>query len=232
MANFISNAFKSLGGLFKGTPEKHQRVSTLTKYQQPILKQNIAAAKGPGAGGAFGEAADYYRSILENNPEALEEFMAPENRRFNEDIIPGLAEQFAGMGSGGLTSSSFRNAAVNAGTDLSERLGAIRAQLRQNSAGSLAAIGQNALGNYSQDVMTQPGSEGLISQAAPIIGTAAGMYFGGPAGAQIGAQLGNQFRNSFNSPKVGRNTSPYGRQQNGFQQQSGFQLPNFNPGMR
>lgn len=184
-----------------GSPEKHERVSTLTEGQQPILEQLLAAIQGQGAGGAFGSAADYYRMILEDNPELMQQFMAPEMRQFNEQIIPGLSEQFAGMGSGGLSSSGFRNAAVNAGTDLQERLGAMRANLKQNAAQGMQGLGQMGLGNYSQDVITQQGSGGLMDQLIPLAGQAAGMAIGGPAGAMMGGALTSGFGKS----------SPYGR---------------------
>lgn len=174
-----------------GSPEKHKRVSTLRKEQEPLYKQLTQAGMQPGAGGAFGTAADYYRNLLSDNPADLAAFAAPEQRRFQEQIIPGLSEQFAGMGAGGLSSSGFRNAAVGAGADLSERLGAIRAGLRQQGAAGLAGIGQAGLQNYSQDVMTQPGTEGLLSSFAPAAGTAIGTAFGGPIGGAIGGFAGN-----------------------------------------
>jgi hypothetical protein len=193
MANFWS--------FFTGSPEKHKRVSTLTKQQQPLADQLVNAGLSPGAGGAFGTAADYYRNLMSDNPADFDSFAAPEQRRFNEQIIPDLAEQFAGMGSGALSSSGFRNAAVNAGTDLSERLGAIRANLRQAGAQGLSNIGQAGLQNFSQDVMTQPGTQGVLSPALGALGTA----FLGPAGGAVGSLAGNWLSNSIKG-----STSPYG----------------------
>lgn len=197
-----------------GSPEKHKRVSTLLKEQQPLASQLFQAGMGPGAGGAFGDAADYYRSLVDSDPAALEAFYAPERRQFNEEIIPGLSEQFAGMGAGGLSSSGFRNAAVNAGTGLAERLGAIRANLRAQGAAGLANIGQMGLGNYSQDVMTSPGSQGFLSSVAPAIGTGLGSAFGGPIGGALGGIAGNFLTNAFGDSNVGKNSSPYGDAQN------------------
>lgn len=203
-----------------GTKEKHKRVSTLMPGQQPILDQLTAAAQGKGAGGAFGEAADYYRDLLDPNSATAQMMFAPETRRFNEEIIPGLSEQFAGMGAGGLSSSGFRNAAVGAGTDLSERLGAIRAQLRQQGAAGLAGIGQSGLQNYSQDVMTQAGTPGLLSQIA------------GPL-AQAGVGMaGDWFKGKFSGGnQVGQNTSPYGNKVQSSSAasipRSSYGLPNF-----
>jgi len=194
-------------GFFTGTSEKHKRVSTLLPEQQDLYQQLQNAAMNEGAGGAFGGAADYYRDLLSNDSQTMNQLSAPEMRKFNEDIIPGLSEQFAGMGAGGLSSSGFRNAAVNAGTDLSERLGAMRAQLRSQGAAGLAGIGQAGLGNYSQDVMTQPGTPGFLSQMAPAIGTGLGALVGGPAGAAVGNMAGNWV----GGQSVGKNTSPYGQ---------------------
>lgn len=208
---------KGAKNILFGSPEEHERKSTLLPEQQELAQQLWAAAQGKGAGGAFGESADYYRDLLDPNSQTAQQMFAPETRRFNEEIIPGLSEQFAGMGAGGLSSSGFRNAAVNAGTDLSERLGAIRAQLRQQGAAGLANIGQLGLGNYSQDVVTQQGTQGLLAPAL----TAAGQAWGGPALAAAGNAAGNWASNAFSQPKVagtqnavGKNSSPYGRQSN------------------
>jgi len=220
---------KQMGKFWMGTPEKHERVPTLLDQQMPLAEQLWAAGMGPGAGGAFGSAADYYRDLLSPDSETAQMMFAPEQRRFNEDIIPGLAEQFAGMGAGGLTSSGFRNAAVNAGTDLSERLGAIRANLRSQGAAGLGGIGQAGLQNFSQDVMTQPGTQGFLSQIGPALGTAAGAAIGGPAGAAIGGAAGNWLssmgKNAFGSSNVGSNSSPYGNAPQMGQQN--FKLPSF-----
>jgi hypothetical protein len=216
------NVLKALGGgllagakgasrFFTGSPEKRENVSTLRPEQEGLYNQAVSAGMGPGAGGAFGTAADYYRGNLSNDPSDFNAFAAPALRQYGQDIVPGISEQFAGMGSGGLSSSGFQNAQIQGATDLSERLGAMRAQLRQSSAQGLQNIGQLGLGNYSQNMVTQPGSEGFLSQVAPAIGTAAGAYIGGPAGAGAGYNLGNWFRGGMNSGNaVGANSGPYG----------------------
>jgi len=187
-------------GLLVGTPEKHKRMSTLGSGQEEILQNLIRALQGGGAGGAFGDSADYYRDLLSDNPQDLQRFTEGENRRFNEQTIPGLSEQFAGMGSGGLSSSGFRNAAVSAGTDLNERLGAMRAQLRQQGAQGLAGLGTQALGNYTQDTVSQPGTPGLAGPALGALGTA---LFGPIAGA-VGGLAGN-YISSFGKSGIYKN---------------------------
>lgn len=189
---------------FGGSPEEHKRVSTLLPYQENILKQGISAFNKPGQGGGFGDVADYYRSLLSGDPKVLEQFYAPEMRNFREQIIPDLAEQFAGMGSGGMSSSGFRNAGIQAGNSLQERLGAIRAQLAMQGAQGMQNLGQGFLGNYSQDVISKQGSPGFMSYAAPIAGAAIGSFLG-PMGTAAGAALGNYLTKS----PMG-STSPYG----------------------
>jgi len=211
-----------------GTPEKRENVSTLRPEQEPGFQDLQAAAQGRQSNGAFGTAANYYRNNLSDNPADFAAFAAPQLRQYNEDIVPGISEQFAGMGSGGLSSSGFRNAQIQGATDLSERLGEIRANLRHSSAQGLQNIGQLGLGNYSQNMVTEPGTEGLLSQAAPLVGAGLGFVAGGPGGGAAGYQAGNWLKNSWGGNKVAAKTGPYGP--NGPQASpggGGFQLPNF-----
>lgn len=197
-------------GFWTGDEGKFKQVSNLSGSQRGIQRQLENATRGHGAGGAFGNAADYYRSLLSDNPSTFQQMVAPEMRRFNEQIIPDLAEQFAGMGSGGLESSGFRNAAVSAGTDLSERLGAIRAQLRQQGAQGLTGIGQQSLVPHMQNIY-QPGTGGALQSLAPAVGTAVGA-FGGPIGAAAGGAIGNWISGFGKS-------SPYGSSGAGYDQE-------------
>ncbi len=184
----------SSGNFFTGTPGRFEQRSTLGPEQQGLYGQLRAAGQGKGAGGAFGQAADYYRDLLSDDSSTFNAMQAPEQRRFREDIIPGLSEQFAGMGSGGLSSSGFRNAAVNAGTDLSERLGAIRAQLRQQGAAGLAGIGQQGLGQFNENIYHQ-GQPGLLDTIGQGVGTGLGMAAGATPWGQAAGLASNLFNN-------------------------------------
>lgn len=172
------------GNFLFGTPGRQDKFSTLRGDQEGLYNQLQSANQQ----GSFGPASDYYRGVLSNDPQQFESFAAPEMRRFREQIIPELSEQFAGMGSGALSSSGFRNAAVNAGTDLSERLGAIRAQLRQNAAQGLMGLGQQGLQQFDENV-AYGRDPGFLESAGPLIGAGLGMV-GGPAGSAVGSHLG------------------------------------------
>jgi hypothetical protein len=192
--------------LFFGNPEEHERVSTLLPGQQPLFVQSVQAGLQPGAGGAFGTAADYYRSLLEEDNPTFGALAAPEERRFREQIIPDLAYQFGGM-YGGIGSSAFQNASINAGTDLAERLASIRAGLRQQGAAGLMGIGQQGLGNYSQDMTTKQATPGLIGSLASLAGPVAGAL-GGPVASAVGSMAGKA--GDWLSNMFKRNSSPYG----------------------
>lgn len=230
--NPIQNSIKNFTF---GTPEKRENVSTLRPEQEALYEQAVNAGLKPGAGGAFGTAADYYRNLLSDDSADYNAFAAPALRQYSQDIVPGLSEQFAGMGSGGLSSSGFRNAQIQGATDLAERLGALRANLRQHGAQGLQNIGQVGLQNYSQNMVTEPGSEGLLGALAPALGTAAGTFLGGPAGGAAGYAAGNWLSNSMGGNKVGANTipnwkGPASAQPSG--SSGGFQLPGFLQGTR
>lgn len=172
--------------------------SLLRPEQEALYRQAVNAGMQPGAGGAFGASADYYRDLLSDNSADANAFMAPELRRYYQDIVPNLSEQFAGMGSGGLGSSGFRNAQIQGATDLGERLAAIRANLRQSAAAGLQNIGQVGLGRFSENVYPEPQPSfgaGLSSGFGQGLGSAIPSFLNRPQGQQ------NQ---------VGANTSPYG----------------------
>ena len=232
--------FKSLGRFFTGSPEKRENVSTLRPEQEGLYNQAVNAGMQRGAGGAFGGAADYYRGLLDDTGGDFGAMAAPQLRQYNQDIMPGISEQFAGMGAGGLSSSGFQNAQVQGATDLSERLGAIRAQLRQQGAQGLQNIGNQGLQSYSQNMTTRPGTEGFLSQISPLAGQIAGAYMGGPQGAAVGQQAANWFSGGKgkSSPYGGGEGPSASPQINNPYQGSvggggGFQLPSFGQtGMR
>lgn len=205
MSRFLPGIFKPVGRFLFGTPEKRENVSTLRPEQEQLYNQLQQANLQPGAGGSFGTAADYYRDLLSNNNADMGAFSAPELRRYNEDIVPGLSEQFAGMGAGGLSSSGFRNAQTQGAVDLSERLAQIRANLRQSAAQGLTNIGQMGLNPYSQNMVTEQGSQGFLSAVAPAFGQAAAGYAFGPSasgsGNRVGANTG-PYQGGYTSPQV------------------------------
>jgi hypothetical protein len=179
-----------------GKEGEFKRVSPLRPEQEEAYRNYLDAVKGGQA-----EAAEYYRKILSDDPEVYQQLFAPEMQQFQQETMPSLAEQYAGLGSGAISSSGFQQTAAKAGADLSERLASMRAKLKGEAAGSLAGLEAGALKPIDYTYYQQ--DPGFLQQIAPVAGAAAGAAYGGPAGAQMGYQAGQAFGK----------TSPYGKPQ-------------------
>lgn len=187
-----------------GSPSQIVQAPLLNPEQQALQSQVTGVAKS-----GLGDVQNYYRNILSNNPTEFAAFAAPEIRRFQEETVPGLSHQFAGMGAGALSSSGFRNAQVAASTDLAERLAQIRANLRQNAAQGLSGLTSQALQPTMQNINI-PGNTGFLEQVLPQILAAAGGAAFGPGGAIGGNFLGNWLSSSTkgSSPPYGGDKGP------------------------
>ena len=177
MSRFLPGIFKPIGKFLFGSPEKRENVSTLRPEQEGLYNQLLDSMQGPGGGGAFGSAADYYHDLMDNSQRAQQGFAEPTMREYQEDIMPGLSNQFGGLGGG------FEGAQYQGSSDLMRRLSSMRAGLRSNAAQGLYNLGQLGLSNYSQNMVTQPGSQGFLGGVAPAIGHAFGSYMSGIGGA-------------------------------------------------
>lgn len=181
-------------GFFSGTKGKYKQISNLTPNQQLLQNQLVG-----GASGGFNDLLQYYQGLMSGQGSDINAFMAPEMRNFNENIIPGLSEQFAGMGSGALSSSGFRNAAVQQGVGLQERLAQIRANLRSQGAQGIQNLVSGAMQPTTENIYEKP-QPGFMESVMPGIAEAglnmmlpgAGTLFKGvTAGAGKSSPYGN-----------------------------------------
>ena len=84
-----------------------------------------------------------------NDPEFFKNFEAPLQRQFQEETVPGLANRFAGMGSGGaLGSTAFRNQLAREGSNLSTNIAALRGGMQQQAIPQLLGYAQQPFSNY------------------------------------------------------------------------------------
>lgn len=138
-------------------PKGYNVLSTLNPQQQTLLQQLLGSMSGLEGNiqrnPTFQAGQSYLQKILGGDTEAFE---APLMRQFNERIIPGIAERFAGVGA--QSSSAFQQALGSAGADLAERLGALRGGLQGQ------AVGQ-ALGYAQQPVSNLQSLLGMSTQA-------------------------------------------------------------------
>lgn len=126
---------------------------------------------------ALPQGIDFLQQLLSPGSESLEAFQAPALRQFQEQIMPQLAERFAGLGA--LSSSGFRNAALQEGSSLAERLSAQRGGLGLQGMSQLMSLLQMGLTPQFQNVQA-PGTRGAL-----------GGLLGGLAGSPFGSALQN-----------------------------------------
>lgn len=182
---FLTLGAGMLGSMFGNRPQSFEYQSDMSPEQQKMLAGMFTQLQGGQGQGGLADVAKYYQGILGNDPSAMEMYDAPLKRQFEREIIPGLSAQFAGMGSGMGSSSAFRNAAVQAGGDLQQRLAEMRAQMRGNAAQSLQNL---ALGKYGQvyDIAAEAGPIAQLMQSlAPGIGKGIGQKLGGSLSKSI-----------------------------------------------
>lgn len=196
---------------FFGDKDKTKQLPTISPEQQQALSQVLGQLGGLGGpGGGYGQSLGYLQNLLSGSPEAIAGFEAPYLQRFQQEIIPGIAERFAGldpMGSG-LSSSGFGQALSSAGSQLQSQLAALRSGLQQQAAQGLMGqynqlLGQG-LGTRAFENVYQPGSTGFLGQLgaglAGGIGAGLGMGSGIGLGGALGGALGGLFgqRNNTN----------------------------------
>jgi hypothetical protein len=119
-----------------GTKPSLKKFETLNSRQKDVLKDLLkhleidlpSIKKEP----LFKEGKSYLSSILSQDPEMMAQFEEPAMRQFQEEIVPGIAERFSGMGA--QSSSAFNQTMGQQAGSLAERLAAMRANLGMGAA--------------------------------------------------------------------------------------------------
>lgn len=88
---------------------------------------------------------------LYNDEDFFKNFEAPLQRQFQEETVPGLANRFAGMGSGGsLGSTAFRNQLGREGSNLSTNIAALRGGMQQQGVNQSLGYAQAPANQFMQ----------------------------------------------------------------------------------
>jgi hypothetical protein len=165
---------KYLRDALLGTPGQMQAMPTLSPEQQQLFSQLLG-----GLGGPMQQGMGFLGQLLGGDASAYE---APAMRQFQEQIIPGIAERFAGMGAGAQQSSAFGQQLGAAGAGLAENLAMQRAQLKQQGLSQLQGFfGQAMQPTFQWQQM--PGTQGMLNPLMQGLGAAAGMAIPGAGGA-------------------------------------------------
>jgi len=178
-----------------GSKDKLKKVATGTKEQTQFGGQDLIGLlqQMMGQGGGLNMANQYDQSLLGQGPEAFNQFSSPYLQQFNEQVLPGIAERFAGAGA--LSSSGFGQTLGGAASGLQSQLAQLFSQLQGQAAGRQQGQFQNLsqLGlNYQPFAYKQKqGSQGILG---PLASTALSVF-----GPSLVNQASSAFSNLFSS---------------------------------
>lgn len=165
----IGAGIGGLAGLLGGGDDKLSKIDAMSKEQKALLSQMMQML-GPqgGLGQGMQSGIDLQRQLMDPNSEAVRQFSDPYMREFEQSVVPGLAERFAGMGGGmggGLSSSGFGQSLSSAGGNLQAQLAQLKGTLGQGAAQSLMGQYGNMAGQAmnAQPFMYQQPQQGLGS---------------------------------------------------------------------
>jgi hypothetical protein len=132
----------------------------------------------------YQQGSDYLQRLLSNDPQMMQQMQAPYLQNFEQNIVPGIAERFAGMGTGaGATNSSaLYNSLGQAGTNLQTQLAGLHSQNQLQGLGQSLNYAQqpysNAMAGFGVrpfENVYQPGNTGFIGQAGQGFAQGVGM---------------------------------------------------------
>lgn len=123
-------------GFLTGEKSKLKKFETLNKGQKNLHAELFKHLNMHGSGienqPMYQQGSDFLSRIMSQDPEMMKQFEAPMMRQFNEQIVPGIAERFSGMGA--RSSSAFNQTMGQAGASLSEQIASMRANLGMGAA--------------------------------------------------------------------------------------------------
>jgi hypothetical protein len=162
-----------------GTPNELEKLPTGTKQQQQFGGNDLISflQQMLQPDGGLQQANQYDLSLLQGGQQGFNQFAQPYNQQFEQQILPQIAERFAGVGA--LSSSGFGQAVGGAASDFQSKLAQLFTQLQ----GQAAQRQQSLFGNTSNTALgyepfayhEKQGQVGLLPQ----FGTAAIKAFSG-----------------------------------------------------
>ena len=173
-----------------GKPDELKRVETSTKEQQGLHNSILGQAMGmQGPGGGYDLANQYYNNFLGSNQQAAyDKFSAPYLQQFQEQLLPQIAERFAGAGA--LSSSGFGQSLGGAASGLQSQLAQLFSQLQGQAAqqqyGQYNQLSNTGLNYQPFGYYTQKGSQGLLNT----LGAGFGIGLGTLGGVGLNGALG------------------------------------------
>jgi hypothetical protein len=193
-----------MASFFGGTKSK------IKPFNKQSLNTLLSQLKGGGLQGnpTYEAGNSYLQNLLSNDPSAFEAQAAPEIRNFNENIAPGIAERFAGLGTGAgaSNSSALAQSLSQAGSMLQERLASMRSQQQQNALPLALQYAQQPITNQQNAANSIPGQHYQTQGQPGFLQSAAGSFLGslsGQAGTNAANSIGSGLNNVFSGLKSG-----------------------------
>lgn len=148
-----------------------KQMPTMSKEQNTLLSQLMQMLGPQGQlGQANQQGIGLQQQYINPSSEAVNQFTQPYMNQFETEVLPGLAERFAGMGAmgGGLSSSGFGQSLSSAGGNLQAQLAQLKSGLGQQAAQSLMGqygqLSGQALGKSPFGYAQQQGTQGFLPQ--------------------------------------------------------------------
>jgi hypothetical protein len=184
-----------------GSPDQLNKVPSGTPQQEQLHNQVLSQAMGMTQGqGGYNQAQDYYKNLFQPGNKAYEQFSAPYMNQFEEQILPQIAERFAGAGA--LSSSGFGQAVGGAGAGLQAKLAQLFASLQNQAAehqtNQFNQLSQTGLNYQPFQYEQQEGSQGFLG---PLLGGITGAL-GAPIGSALGQGIGGGISSLFKKPQT------------------------------
>jgi hypothetical protein len=183
-----------------GSPDKLNKIATGTQQQEGLHNNILAQAMGMSqGGGGYDLANQYYNNLLGGNQQqAYNQFSQPYLQQFQEQILPMIAERFAGGGA--LSSSGFGQSLGGAGAGLQSQLAQLFSQLQGQAAqqqyGQYNQLAQTGLNHQPFAYHQQEGSQGFLGNALNGLLTANSGALPSAFANSLAGGIGNLFKKS------------------------------------
>lgn len=141
-------------------------------------RRNVYEQLAQGVQGGLPTGFDFLTRLLSGDQSIFQELEAPALRQFQQEILPGLAERFTGIGQGAQGSSGYQQALGQAGARLAQDLAGQRAQYRMSALDRLMSQAGQTLQQRPYDII--PRTPGAVENAINA--------FTGTAGRMVGAR--------------------------------------------
>ncbi len=147
--------------------------SKMKNFNKDSLMALLEMLNGGGLQGndLYGGGSNFLQSLFSNDPQQMQQFQAPYMENFQQNIVPDIANRFAGMGTGasGLNSSGFQQTLAQSGRGLQKDLASMRMQQQMQGLPQALQYAQQPISNamtaagmVPNQYYERPGQQGMV----------------------------------------------------------------------